>query len=262
MTDTARFLATAIKAAQAAAAIQRFHTGDADLGITTKSSRTDLVTMVDRMCEERIRQIIGEAFPDHAILGEEEGLSAGDPEYRWIVDPLDGTLNYAHGFPYYCASVALEVRGRIEVGAVMDSCRNELFTAVRGQGAWLNGAPMSVSTETEPGSALLATGFAYDQEAVNRNIEVFARVMPSVRAIRRPGAGALDLCQVAAGRFDGFWELTLRPWDVAAGVLIVEEAGGRVTGHRGQEYELDNPVLVSSNGVLHEQLLELLAIPN
>lgn len=260
---TEAWLETAIRAARAAAAIQQFHSTDADLEIATKSSQTDLVTLVDRLCEERIREIIQGDYPDHAVLGEEQGAGGGsDAGHRWIVDPLDGTLNYAHGFPYYCVSIALEVNGIVEVGVVLDGTRNELYTAVRGGGARLNGAPIQTTTETEPGRALLGTGFSYDQEMIRRNIEIFARVMPHVRAIRRPGAGALDLCQIAAGRFDGFWELTLNPWDVAAGTLIVREAGGVVSDRRGREYDLNDPVLVASNGPLHPALIDLLAIPD
>jgi myo-inositol-1(or 4)-monophosphatase len=256
------YLHTAIRAAREAGRIQQFHAGSSELQISTKSSRSDLVTMVDRLCEERIREVIGSAHPDHQVLGEELGQQGGESDYRWIVDPLDGTLNYAHGFPFYCVSIALEVRGELQVGVVFDSNRNELFTAVRGGGAYLNGAPLRVTAEADPADAMLATGFAYLADAIVDNVAVFGRVLPQVRSIRRPGAAALDLSYLAAGRLDGFWELTLSPWDVAAGVLIVREAGGVVTGPQGEEYSISNPQLVASNGPLHEPLLKLLQLGN
>ena len=258
------YLHTAVQAAQEAARIHRFHIGG-ELDVATKSNITDLVTKVDKLCEQRIRDIIAQRYPDHAVLGEEQGgptgeASADTPEYRWIVDPLDGTVNYAHGFPFYCVSIALEIRGRVEVGVVLDSARHEMFSAVRGAGAYLDGAPLRVSAESDPARSMLATGFSYDPDRKVENAQVFMRMLPETRAIRRPGAAALDLSYVAAGRLDGFWELTLNPWDVAAGVLIIEEAGGKVTGADGAPYRLDDPVLIASNGLLHDRLVELLAL--
>lgn len=254
--DLDEALHVAIRAAEAAAQIQRAHT-DQVLRISTKSTVTDLVTQVDVECEARIREILLGAYPDHVVLGEEQGQQ-GEAEHRWIVDPLDGTLNYAHGFPFYCVSIALEVRGRIELGVVLDSTRDELFQAVRGRGASRNGRPIAVTTESEPIKAMLATGFAYVVDNQHENIEVFARVLPKVRSIRRPGAAALDLSYVACGRLDGFWELKLSPWDVAAGLLIVQEAGGTVTAPDGGPYRLGDRVIVASNGHLHGELLGLL----
>lgn len=254
--DLDRALRVAIRAAEAAASIQRSHAGGV-LEIDTKSSVTDLVTQVDRACETRIREILLDAFPDHVVLGEEEGQQ-GEAECRWIVDPLDGTLNYAHGFPFYCVSIALEVNGRIELGVVLDPTRDELFQAVRGRGALRNGRPITVTQETEPIRCMLGTGFAYVVDTQHENIEIFARMLPKVRAVRRPGAAALDLCYVACGRLDGFWELKLSPWDVAAGWLLVQEAGGTVTGGGGEPYRLGQRVIVASNGHLHARLLDLL----
>lgn len=254
------YLNTAIRAAQEAARIQQYHAGSPDLQISTKSSRSDLVTMVDKLCEQKIREVLLGEYPDHIVLGEEGGQSLGTSDYRWVVDPLDGTLNYAHGFPYYCVSIALQVRGVVEVGVVLDSTRNELFTAVRGGGAFLNGAPIGVTAQHDPADAMLATGFAYLADAIIDNVAVFGRLLPQVRSIRRPGAAALDLSYVAAGRLDGFWELTLSPWDVAAGVLLVREAGGLVTGGQGEEYRIESPVLVATNGPLHQPLLNLLQL--
>lgn len=254
--DLGHALRVAIRAADEAGRIQRTHLGGA-LEIDTKSSETDLVTQVDRACEVRIREVIAAAFPDHVVLGEEQGQE-GDAACRWIVDPLDGTLNYAHGFPFFCVSVALEVEGRVEVGVVLDPVRDELFQAVRGRGATVNGRPLSVTTEPTLLNAMLATGFAYVKDTQDQNLQVFNRVIPEVRAVRRPGAAALDLCYVAAGRLDGFWELKLNAWDVAAGVLFIREAGGTVTGPDGAPYQLGAEALVASNGHLHGRLLALL----
>ena len=257
--DVTPLLHTAIRAAEAAASIQIYNLGT-DLGITTKTSFTDLVTRVDKECEARIREILLGAYPDHVVLGEEEGQPGGEAPYRWIVDPIDGTLNYAHGFPFFCVSIALEVEGTVQVGVVLDPSKGELFTATRGGGAYLNGAPLSVTGEADLGKAMLATGFAYTAGTQSENLEVFARMMPKCRAIRRPGAAALDLCYVACGRLDGFWELKLNAWDVAAGVLLIREAGGTVTGPTGEPYRLNDRVIVAANPALHPTLLEALEL--
>lgn len=245
------------RAADAAARVHRGHAG-AVLDVTTKSSATDLVTEVDRLSEEAIRRTIAAAFPDHGFWGEEAGASGGDARQRWIVDPLDGTVNYAHGFPVYATSIALEVDGTVELGVVLDTARGERFAARRGAGATRDGVPIAVSTTTDLGAAMLATGFAYGGPAVARNLEAFARVVPRARAVRRPGAAALDLCHVACGRFDGFWELDLKPWDVAAAALVVREAGGTVTDERGAPYRWGADGMVATNGRLHARLLDLL----
>ncbi len=253
------FLYTAIRAARAAAQIHQGGVGQ-DLSIATKSNETDLVTRIDKESEARIREILLSAYPEHAVLGEEEG-QRGDALYRWIVDPLDGTLNYAHGFPFYCVSIGLEVRGVLEVGVVLDSVRNELFTATRGGGALLNGAPIAVTKEDTLRRSMLATGFAYDPETAVDNVAVFGRMLGLCRTVRRPGAAALDLAYAACGRIDGFWELNLNPWDVAAGVLLVTEAGGQVTGGTGKPYQLGEKVLIASNGALHDKMLAALELP-
>jgi myo-inositol-1(or 4)-monophosphatase len=250
-------LAVAHAAADAAARIHRGHAG-ASLDITTKSTATDLVTEVDRLSEIAIREVIAHHFPTHVVLGEEGGEASGDARYRWIVDPLDGTVNYAHGFPYYAVSIALEVAGVVEVGVVLDSAHGERFAAVRGRGATANGAPIRVSQTRSLGEAMLATGFAYGGETVAQNLALFAKVVPRARAVRRPGSAALDLCMVASGRFDGFWELNLNPWDVAAGTLILREAGGTTTGPQGAPYRLSDPALIATNGHLHHALAALL----
>jgi len=250
-------LEVAIQAARAAAAIQVAARGS-DLQVRAKSTAIDLVTRVDTASEEAIVEILLGAFPKDHILGEEAGQREGSSSRRWIVDPLDGTLNYAHGFPWYCVSIALEVEGEIELGVVLDSVHGELFTAQRGRGAKLDGEPISVSSCDRLPQAMLATGFPYKREWMAENVATFAWMMPKVRAIRRPGAAALDLASLAAGRLDGFWEIHLQPWDVAAGMLLVTEAGGRVSDLSGATYPLGEKTIVASNGSLHQPLLDAL----
>ena len=259
--DLTLALQVAVQASQEAGRIQQDYVGRAHT-IATKSSFSDLVTEVDGLCEAAIRELIAQAYPQHAVLGEEEGEQGqAGAEYRWVVDPLDGTVNYAHGFPFYCVSIALERRrdGETErlLGVVYDATRNELFTAVQGGKAFMNGQPISVSgTPTLRTPALLSTGFPYDP-GDSRNLGLLAKLLAMGVPVRRPGAAALDLCYVACGRFDGYWELGLKPWDSAAGALIVQQAGGRVTDLAGVSRP-DGPVIVASNGLLHAGLLEVL----
>ncbi|ACO46644.2 inositol monophosphatase family protein [Deinococcus deserti] len=245
----------AVQAARAAGAVHAAHLGRVQT-VRTKSTYADLVTEVDGEAERVIREIIAASFPDHAVLGEEEGQQ-GESEFRWVVDPLDGTVNYAHGYPVFCSSVALEVRGVPMVGAVYDVARDELFSAVQGQGAFLNGSPLRVSqTPSLTTPALVATGFPYDSSG-ERNLAHVAKLLRLGVPVRRPGAAALDLCNVACGRMDAYWELGLKPWDSAAGSLILLEAGGRVTDGKG----VDTPygeMIVATNGLLHGELLALL----
>jgi myo-inositol-1(or 4)-monophosphatase len=249
-------LAAAVRAAREAGALHLSERGT-DLRIETKSSAIDLVTRVDTACEAVIREIVGAAFPSDAILGEEEGHS-GSSERLWIVDPLDGTLNYANGFPYYVVSIALQVAGEVVLGVILDATRDELFVARRGLGATCNGAALTTSPKIDPAQAMLATGFAYDRGRMAENLGLFAAMMGHVRAIRRPGAAALDLANVAAGRLDGFWELYLNPWDVAAGLLLVQEAGGLVSNGAGEPYVLGERSLVVAGPRLHGPVLALL----
>ena len=260
MTDLQGALRVAVQAARAAGAIHLAHLGQA-LEVRSKSTFSDLVTQVDGLSEAAIREVIAATYPDHAVLGEEEGLGAGPVAgaARWIVDPLDGTVNYAHGYPVFCASVGLEVGGQRVVGAVFDPTRNELFTATRGGGAFLNGKPIGVSaTPTLTTPALVATGFPYDFSG-GRNLALVERLLRLGVPVRRPGAAALDLCNVACGRMDAFWEFGLKPWDSAAGSLIVEEAGGRVTNAAG-EADVYGEMIVATNGHLHPELLEVLTL--
>jgi myo-inositol-1(or 4)-monophosphatase len=228
----------------------------------SKKGAIDLVTEVDFECERMCRGIIAERFPDHAVLAEELDSGPSDrchASHRWVFDPLDGTTNYANGLPIFCASLALEIDGRVEVGAVYDPSRRELFTAERGRGAFLNGGALAVSTTPDLLDALLVTGFPYDIHAEAGDlVEQFAAFLGRARGVRRLGSAALDLCYVAAGRFDGFWEERLKSWDVAAGSLIVEEAGGRITGMDGSSFDLAAAHLVASNGSVHGPMLEVI----
>lgn len=258
LAELERLLHTAVFAAQESVRIQRREAGK-DLQIETKSSDVDLVTRVDKLCEERIREIIGTAYPTHSILGEEEGSAVGsDARYRWIVDPIDGTVNFAHELPFHSASVALEVDGTVVVGAVMNASTGDLFTAVLGQGAKVNGLPATVTGVSALKQSLVVTGFSYDVEKRYENLELFGRVLPEVQGVRRLGSAALDICNVACGRTEAFWELALNAWDVAAAVLILREAGGTVTDGKGLPYEFGEPLLVATNGHIHAKLLGLL----
>ncbi len=222
-----------------------------------KKGAIDLVTDVDLRVEQMFRALIAERFPDHAVLAEElSGTPPPGARYRWIFDPLDGTTNYAHGLPIFCATVALEIDGRIEVGAVYDPTRRELFTAERGGGAFLNGMPLSVSSAARLLDALLCTGFPYDvHETIDEVVGLFGHFVARARGVRRLGSAALDLCYVAAGRLDGFWEQRLHPWDVAAGALLVQEAGGRVTDLLGGPFSVYSGEVLASNGRIHDEMV-------
>ena len=222
----------------------------------------DLVTEADIAAERLIVELIRSHHPRHAILTEESGdvVSLGDAgsEYKWIIDPLDGTTNYAHGYSVFCVSIALEQEGRVVVGVVYDPTRDELFAAERGQGATLNGRGLRVSETAELNGALLCTGFPYDVRDRGDFARHFRNFIMRAQSVRRDGAAALDLAYVAAGRFDAFYEEGLRPWDVAAGVLLVEEAGGRVTHYDGSPFRIYTPPIAASNGLIHEAMLEVL----
>ncbi len=259
MSHPPAWLATAIDVVLRAGDIHRRHVGG-DLGIDKKGV-IDLVTKVDLEVERMGRATLAARFPDHAVLAEEfENETGTAARHRWVFDPLDGTVNYAHGLPISCASLALEVDGRPEVGAVFDPTRRELFTAERGAGAWLNGAPLRVSDPVTLLDALLCTGFPYDvHQTVGEVVGLFGAFIGRARAVRRLGSAALDLCYVAAGRFDGFWEQRLHPWDLSAASLIVEEAGGTVTRFDGGPFDTQCGQIVASNGAIHDQMLEVIA---
>ncbi|HEY1658205.1 MAG TPA: inositol monophosphatase family protein [Candidatus Sulfotelmatobacter sp.] len=224
----------------------------------------DLVTAADRASEALIRERIRARWPDHDILGEEQGLTDQGSRYRWYVDPLDGTTNFAHGYPVFCVSMALECRepeasstesARRIAGVIYDPTRDELFSAEQGRGAHLNGKPIRVSKTSTLAESLLATGFPSHKRHKNPNIFFYHQLTMRSHGLRRAGSAALDLCSVACGRHDGFWEFNLNPWDTAAGVLIVEEAGGQVTRFDGSPFRLDSRETAASNGLIHETLL-------
>ena len=259
MSETAEVLALAERLARAAGKVQR-ERYETDVRIGTKSAAIDLVTEVDHACEALMVERLRAERPDDAVLAEEgRGQDRADAVWRWIIDPLDGTTNYAHGYPRFCVSIGVEHRGVRSVGVVYDPLLEELYTAVRGKGSFLNGRRLRVSEETELGRSLVATGFAYDvRESTSDNLDHFAAFVKNARAVRRDGSAALDLCYLAAGRFDGFWELQLHPWDVAAGFLIVEEAGGRVSDRAGGPPPRSGRDTVASNGHIHAAMLSLL----
>ena len=264
-------------------------------------SAIDPVTESDFASQETIINLIHQNFPDHGILAEEEDVNAGEgadelnagkgakgrgplpsplyplagtsgpwpspqetipPTHRWIIDPLDGTVNFAHGFPLFCVSIAFEAAGVMEYGVVYDPLREEVFEASRGAGAFVNSRPLKVSRVDRLGAALLATGFPYDiRERLPETLTRIGRLLGVSQGLRRAGSAALDLAYVAAGRLDGFWEENLKPWDTAAGVLLVLEAGGQVSTFNGNPYDLFSPNILASNGLLHQDLVEFIAAP-
>lgn len=236
-------------------------------GVATEyKGDVDLVTVADRTIEKLIRMRLGEVFPAHGIYGEEGTRDRLEGEYRWYVDPLDGTTNFAHGFPQFCVSMGLEHRpssiapsedGVLVAGVVYDPLRDELFTASRGSGAQLNGKPIHASRISALAESLLCTGFPSRKRHSSPNIHFYQEFTLRSHGVRRAGSAALDLAYIACGRLDAFWEFNLNPWDTAAGILLVEEAGGRVTDFAGQHYRLDSREVLASNGLIHDELIAL-----
>jgi myo-inositol-1(or 4)-monophosphatase len=223
----------------------------------------NLVTDADTHSEQAIVDAIVRAFPDHEILAEERGQAGTKSPYKWIIDPLDGTTNFAHGFPAYAVSIGVEYQGRCILGVVFDPTRQELFVGELGEGATLNGKPIRVSRTPKLDGALLVTGFAYDiRVSKQNNLDHFANFALRAQGMRRMGAAAIDLCYVACGRFDGFWELKLNPWDTAAGSLMVAEAGGRMSDFKGGAFSIYGLELVASNGLFHHEMVEVLNRPS
>lgn len=219
----------------------------------------DLVTEADRQAEALIIKLIRERYPDHDFLAEEGDYTETGSDYRWIIDPLDGTTNYAHGFPWFAVSIALEVKGRLELGVVYNPYVGDFYVAERGSGAFLNERRLKVSTIDTLERSLLATGFAYDHKKCKaNNYDYFTRFQKEAQACRRPGAASLDLASVAAGRFDGFWELKLKPWDLAAGILLIEEAGGLVSNFDGLPMTLETQECMASNRLIHGEMQAIL----
>lgn len=227
----------------------------------SKSSAADLVTRYDRAAEELIVEGLKARFPDHRILAEEGGERAGDPAAPlWIVDPLDGTTNFAHGLPYFAVSIACQVDGVVEVGAIVAPALGWTFAARRGAGAHQNGEVLHVSRTAALSGALLATGFPYDRRtSKENNFAQFERFQRAAQGVRRFGSAALDLCLCASGHLDGYWEMKLKPWDIAAGSLLVQEAGGRVTCYSGAPCDLSRGEILASNGCIHEEMIQVLA---
>jgi myo-inositol-1(or 4)-monophosphatase len=228
--------------------------------VRAKDVRSNLVTEADTRSEALIRKMIADEFPDDAMLGEEGGATSGSGTGRWIVDPLDGTTNFAHGYRCFCVSIAYEVDGSLLVGAVFDPMADEIYLAGRGAGATCNGARLAVSPVADIRDALLVTGFPpLPADGEVPNLRTMEKFMRRAQAVRRDGSAALDLCYVAAGRFDGFWEAGLHAWDIAAGALIVAESGGRVSDYAGKALRLDCGELLATNGRVHDVMVETLS---
>jgi len=231
---------------------------DTDFAVSHKGV-INLVTEVDLASEEMIVAGIRKAFPSHSILAEEKHDDSPAGAVRWVIDPLDGTTNFAHGYPVFSVSIGLEIAGEVEWGAVFDPLRNDLFTARRGEGAFCNGSALRVSEVQSLGAGLLATGFPYDiHTSSENNLSNFCAFAVRAQGIRRSGSAAIDLCHVAAGRLDGFWELKLNPWDCAAGFLIVREAGGMVTNFCGRQGSIYEREVIASNGLIHQEMIAVL----
>lgn len=258
MPNLQKYLDAAVEAARIAGTYQRYRFASS-LDVELKGDK-DLVTEVDKESERLIVGHLRSLFPDHNVVAEEGDYPRNSSAFRWIIDPVDGTTNYAHGFPWFCSSIGLQHDGELVVAVIYNPIHDELFTANKGGGAFLNGRRLSVSKSAPLKSTLLGTGFPYDcaSDPAN-NFDSFIAFQKAARGIRRAGAAALDLAYVAAGRLDGFWELKLKPWDVAAGVLLVLEAGGTVTTFDGSAYDVFNDRIVASNGLIHDEMIAMLA---
>jgi len=252
------FLDLASSLAISAGKIQLDRIGNA--GKITYKGNINLVTEVDIKCEKEIVDGLASSFPDHDILGEEGVGKRRESDFRWIVDPLDGTVNFAHQFPFFGVSIGLEYKGTMVCGVVYAPIRDELFRAGKGMGTTLNGSPVKVSDNKKLKESLLATGFAYNVQdhGVPDNLDHFKNFLKTALAVRRPGAAAVDLAYVACGRLDGFWELFLKPWDMAAGIILIQEAGGRVSTFDGSEFDLYGSEVLVSNSKIHEEMIFVL----
>ncbi len=249
--------ATLINAAEAGAAVLKYYFNNKNLKISNKEGINNIVTEADHASEKAIMDTIREQFPDHFILSEETGEHRMDSEYKWIIDPIDGTINYAHGIPICCVSIAIEKKGEIIFGAVHNPFLNEFYFAEKGAGSSLNGEKIQVSQQSSVLNACLVTGFPYTYlDMPNGPLQVFERFIRKGIPVRRLGSAAMDLCWVAAGRFDGFYEHKLEAWDSAAGFLLVEEAGGRVTDFEGAHYSPYQPHILATNGAIHDEMIQ------
>jgi myo-inositol-1(or 4)-monophosphatase len=250
-----RYLQLAIVAAKEAGRIQMIHFGHSHP--VEYKGEFNPVTEVDRLCEKSIVSMILNTFPDHDILTEESPFEGKGSSWKWIIDPLDGTTNYFHGFPCFCVSIGLEVEDEVKLGVIYIPTLDELFHAEKGKGAFLNGEQIVVSRIDRLNRGLLGTGFPYDvHEHADFYLRYFRKFIKKSFAIRRPGSAAIDLSYLAAGRFDGFWEFKLHPWDVAAGSLMITEAGGKVTDFKGRPFNIYSEEILASNGIIHEEMLQ------
>jgi myo-inositol-1(or 4)-monophosphatase len=256
--DNAALKSIAVQAAHRAGEVILEGIGT-DHNLRYKKSHSDLVTEFDGKAEKEIVHIISSAFPDHQIVAEEGSTGGTHPDYCWYVDPIDGTTNFAHAYPLTCTSIGLAERGELVLGVVYNPLADELFVGVKGQGATLNGRPIHVSRTDRLVRSLVATGFAYDRNTVGKNVRCFEAFLRSAQGVRRDGCAALDLCNVAMGRFDGFWEYGFAFWDMAAGLVIIHEAGGTVTLPSGEPLHGVSRDVVASNGLMHQELLDVLA---
>ena len=253
---TSKYAKVAIRAAYASGLLIRKSVGK--ISKIYYKSRGNIVTDVDKASEKLILKMILRAFPGHSILSEESSPLDSGSRYRWVIDPIDGTTNFAHAFPFFCVSIALEENGRIILGVVYDPMRDEMFIAEKGKGTTLNGKKIKVSRVKKLAGSFLATGFSYGITRKDENIMHFRKFLVKTQAIRRAGSAALDLCYVACGRFDGFWEMGLHPWDSAAASLIVEEAKGIVTKFDGKPYSHYDKNVLATNGRIHNQMVKVL----
>jgi myo-inositol-1(or 4)-monophosphatase len=257
--DLAPFEQTAVKAAYKAAEILRSRFGN--ISRVRKKDAVEIVTEADTESEKEIISAIRARFPEHSILGEESGLQDDGSDFRWVIDPLDGTVNFAHQVPIFCISIALTYREDTLLGVILNPVDGQLYTALRGQGARLNSRPIRVSTTTAVSESLLVTGFPYHiQQEFESIMTRYGKCLKTARGIRRLGSAALDLCYVACGRFEAFWEQGLKPWDTAAGALIASEAGAAVTTFSDQPYKLGDHEILVTNGRIHQEMLGLLAL--
>jgi len=256
--DDASYLATAREVAKAAGRFLKENLSGS-LNRVDYKGEIDLVTEADRRAEEMIINALASRFPQISILAEEGGEAGHYSGMRWIIDPLDGTTSYAHRLPHFCVSIALEIDGLLRLGIVYNPCLDECFSAINGQGAFLNDEKISVSGTRELKKSLLATGFPYDRaESDRNNVDYFNAFILKIQGIRRMGSAALDLCYTAAGRFDGYWEMKLSPWDCAAGAVIVQEAGGTITDFSGGVFSIYSKEVLASNGLIHQQMIDIL----
>jgi len=255
------YLKLAAELARAAGAVQMEHIHE--IHRIEFKDKKNLVTEVDKECERLIVDGIRAQFPDHDVLGEEGEGERKESDFCWIIDPLDGTTNYAHQFPFFDVSIGLSNKGDIICGVIYDPNRDELFAAEKDKGATLGGKPIHVSKTTHLQDSLMATGFAYVDHSSPRvdNVSEFEAFVKASRAVRRPGAAAIDLAYVACGRLDGFWEPNLKPWDMAAGALIIAEAGGRLSTYDGGSFDLYGTEIVASNGLIHDEIVKVLSSP-